>query len=172
MRKEYRFFISSTFMDMQKERDILREEVFPELELYAKKYGVYVSFVDLRWGIQTEDCANDDEASFKIFKTCFEEIDESKPFFIGLLGDRYGWIPDISKLPLELDSRYKDFTKYNGKSITEVEMLYAIEKYGIDKDASFIYAFRNIKNEGPDDLKDVYLSSSKDDENKIELYYF
>ena len=168
MKKEYRFFISSTFKDMQKERDILREEVFPELELYAKKYGVYISIVDLTWGIQTEDCENDDEASFKIFKTCFEEIDESKPFFIGLLGDRYGWIPDISKLPLELDSKYRDFIKYSGKSITEVEMLYAMEKYGLDKDASFIYAFRNIKNEVPASMKDLYLSSSNDDSVKIQ----
>lgn len=167
MNKEYRFFISSTFKDMQAERDILRKEIFPEIEIYAQKYGVYISLVDLRWGIQTEDCESDDEASFKIFKTCFEEIDDAKPFFIGLLGQRYGWIPDISKLSLGLDTKYRDYLKYNGKSITEAEMLYAIEKFGKDNNLTFIYGFRTIKSDLSEEQKSIYLSDSKEDLERI-----
>ena len=95
--KEYRFFISSTFKDMQQERDAIRDVVLPEIDLLASKYGIVVSIVDLRWGISTEDCESNDDVSLKIFRSCFDEIDESKPFFIGLLGNRYGWVPNLDK---------------------------------------------------------------------------
>ncbi len=45
--------------------------------------------VDLRWGV-TEEQAERGE----IFPVCLEEIDRCHPYFIGLLGERYGWVPD------------------------------------------------------------------------------
>ncbi len=164
--KEYRFFISSTFKDMQQERDIIRSEVFPELEIFAKQYNIAVSIIDLRWGINTEECENSDESSFKIFRTCFDEIDESKPFFVGLVGNRYGWIPDLNQLPLSLDSKFKDFLKFQGKSITESEMLYAIDTF--ESEGLFVFAFRNeIRGELSSKDKEIYLSSSLEDEERI-----
>ena len=54
MRNRYiRFFISSTFADMAKERDIL-QSLFARLsEEYAKK-DWQIEAVDLRWGISQE----------------------------------------------------------------------------------------------------------------------
>jgi hypothetical protein len=47
------FFVSSTFRDMQAERDALHRIVMPRLREEARQYGEAVQFVDLRWGIST-----------------------------------------------------------------------------------------------------------------------
>ena len=44
--------------------------------------------VDLRWGV-TEADAQDGKA----LDICLDEIDSCRPYFLGLLGHRYGWIP-------------------------------------------------------------------------------
>lgn len=50
-----RVFISSTFVDMHSERDLLARFVFPELRSRAAKHFVNVHEVDLRWGLTEED---------------------------------------------------------------------------------------------------------------------
>ena len=84
-----RVFISSTFRDMMRERDLLVKEVFPELRRKCAKRFVTFTEVDLRWGI-TEAQANEGQ----VLPLCLAEIERSRPCFIGLLGERYGWIPD------------------------------------------------------------------------------
>ena len=44
-------FISSTFKDMQAERDYLHEKVFPGIRRLVGKYGEDVQELDLRWGV-------------------------------------------------------------------------------------------------------------------------
>ena len=44
-----RVFISSTFQDLQDERDYLMRHIFPELRLYASKRDVTLTELDLRW---------------------------------------------------------------------------------------------------------------------------
>ena len=46
-------FVSSTFNDMQYERDRIQHRVLPELQDFAGKYGRTVDFIDLRWGVNT-----------------------------------------------------------------------------------------------------------------------
>ena len=87
--REIRVFISSTFRDMMRERDLLVKEVFPELRRKCAKRFVTFTEVDLRWGI-TEAQANEGQ----VLPLCLAEIERSRPYFIGLLGERYGWIPD------------------------------------------------------------------------------
>ena len=41
-------FISSTFRDMQAERDMVQERVLPALREEARKYGDNVGVIDLR----------------------------------------------------------------------------------------------------------------------------
>src|SRR5690606_32514996 len=53
-RRRIRVFISSTFIDMQKERDILIRFIFPELKSLFKDRRIDVVEIDYRWGI-TED---------------------------------------------------------------------------------------------------------------------
>ena len=84
--RHIRVFISSTFQYMEKEREQLIKKVFPILRKMAAERGVVVTELDLRWGITKEESENG-----KVLEICLNEIDHSRPFFIGLLGDRYGF---------------------------------------------------------------------------------
>jgi len=50
-----RVFISSTFLDMHAERDLLTRFVFPELRARAERLFVNIQDVDLRWGVSQDD---------------------------------------------------------------------------------------------------------------------
>ncbi|XP_077865627.1 telomerase protein component 1-like, partial [Saccoglossus kowalevskii] len=113
-----RVFISSTFRDMHGERDLLTRFVFPELRARAKKHFINVYEVDLRWGV-TEDEAK----SNKSIEICLSEVSRCD-LFIGILGDRYGWIPERYLAPdTEEFDWLKDYPA--GRSITELEMFHA-----------------------------------------------
>ena len=86
--KTIRIFISSTFRDMHAERDWLARFVFPELREQCRKHRVHLVDVDLRWGVSEED--TQDNMALDI---CLDAIDVCRPFFLGLLGYRYGWTP-------------------------------------------------------------------------------
>ena len=61
--RQIRVFISSTFRDMQAERDELVKKVFPQLRKMCEERGVAWSEVDLRWGITTEPAQDGHEAT-------------------------------------------------------------------------------------------------------------
>ena len=48
-------FFSSTFTDSHGERNIIMEELLPELQSRAKVHGVFVTFVDMRFGVKDEN---------------------------------------------------------------------------------------------------------------------
>lgn len=85
-------FVSSTFRDMQHERDAIQHIVAPQVNAAARQYGQAVSFCDLRWGINTEG-EERFAATRKIIDVCLDEIDRSNPPMVALLGYRYGWTP-------------------------------------------------------------------------------
>ncbi len=85
-------FISSTFTDMQAERDLLSARVLPAVNAAAKRYGDGVSFSDLRWGINTGGL-DEETSGKKILDACLYEIDNCRPYMIVFLGERYGWCP-------------------------------------------------------------------------------
>ncbi len=87
-----RVFISSTFRDFGVERDLLMKRVFPELRRRARSRFVEVIGVDLRWGITEEESQKGDTLPI-----CLREIERSRPYFIGLLGERYGWTPSAKQ---------------------------------------------------------------------------
>lgn len=121
---QFRLFISSTFKDMDEERTYLVEWIFPKIKELCAERGVEFFPIDLRWGITEQEGKEG-----KILYACMGEIDNSRPFFIGLLGDRYGWQPTIADLgesaPMLLE-RYPWIEKdiKDGLSITEMEMQY------------------------------------------------
>lgn len=85
-------FVSSTFKDMQFERDKFHSHVAPLLDAKLEERGEAVYFGDLRWGVNTSDL-DSDESNKKVLSVCLDEIDNCKPFMIVLIGERYGWIP-------------------------------------------------------------------------------
>src|ERR671939_425863 len=91
-------FISSTFTDMHAERDYLQQYVFPELAERLRAHRHHLEVVDLRWGVETASQPQRRAKELLVLKVCFAEIDRSRPFLIGLLGDRYGWIPPAERV--------------------------------------------------------------------------
>ena len=83
-----RLFLSSTFRDFGKERDLLVRKVFPSLRARLKDRFVELVDVDLRWGITVEEAERGE-----VLPICLAEIDRARPFFVGMLGERYGWVP-------------------------------------------------------------------------------
>ena len=120
--RQIRVFISSTFRDMQDERDYLIKRVFPALKEKAAKREVSLVVLDLRWGITEQESKNG-----KVIDICLKEIENSFPFFIGLIGDRYGWCPsmdDVKGLEDQYDWLAQDIS--SGLSVTEIEMQYGV----------------------------------------------
>jgi len=87
--KTINIFISSTFRDMQQERDHLVQTVFPELKEKCRKKRVQLIDVDLRWGVTEEDAE-----SGRSLDICLDVIDSCRPYFLGILGHRYGFVPE------------------------------------------------------------------------------
>ena len=74
---------------MHEEREELVKRVFPQLRKLCERRGVTWGEVDLRWGIPDEE-----KAEGKVLPICLAEIERCRPYFIGLLGERYGWLPE------------------------------------------------------------------------------
>lgn len=89
-------FLSSTFNDMQGERDAIRKLVVPRLNEALKSRNISVEVTDLRWGIDT---SQGDEAmrEAKVLHVCMETIRNTRPYFIALIGERYGWVPSVER---------------------------------------------------------------------------
>jgi tetratricopeptide (TPR) repeat protein len=155
-----RVFLSSTFRDMEVERRHLINTIFPVLRSKARVRKVELTEVDLRWGITDSDAQ-----SGNTVRLCLNEIDECRrkseelPFFIGLLGGRYGWVPtagDIAK-DSRLRSEFKAVDGYVTQrlSVTEMEMRHAVlervaaapavrrQSYFFFRDPSFTDALRS-----------------------------
>jgi tetratricopeptide (TPR) repeat protein len=122
--RTFSIFISSTFADMQAERDHLKNIVFPKVEEELRKKRIRLETVDLRWGVETSS-VNEDEREATILKVCLEEIERCKPFFIGLLGDRYGWVPPEERIENATVGR-NGLLPYKGKSVTALEIEFGV----------------------------------------------
>jgi len=129
--RKVRVFISSTFLDMHGERDLLNRFVFPELSRRCRKIFVDILPIDLRWGIPNFGSDLGSQlGTVRQVRACIDEIDKCH-FFVGFLGERYGWKPDLSPIfesdhfeAKALAQKIRHVYK-PGMSITELEMNYA-----------------------------------------------
>lgn len=127
-----RVFVSSSFRDMQQERDELVKRVFPGLRKICQKRGIAWSEVDLRWGITDEQ-----KAEGKVLPICLAEIERCRPYFIGLLGERYGWVPD--EIPQALVEQEPWLAEHRARSVTELEILHGVLRNPQLAQQSFFY---------------------------------
>jgi formylglycine-generating enzyme required for sulfatase activity len=117
-----RIFISSTFRDFTGERDLLVRRVFPELRRRCRERQVDLVDVDLRWGITEAEAEQG-----KVLPICLAEIDRARPFFMGLLGERYGWVPAAGQFDRSLLIEQPWLAEHaGGKSVTELEILHGV----------------------------------------------
>jgi nephrocystin-3 len=122
MNRSIRIFLSSTFRDYGEERDLLVRKVFPNLRAKLKDRFVELVDVDLRWGITVQQAERGE-----VLPICLAEIDRARPYFVGMLGDRYGWIPPKDAYAPDLVERQPWLVSHRGgKSVTELEMLHGV----------------------------------------------
>ena len=159
--REVRLFISSTFVDMEAERDLLIRQVFPSLSAFCAERGVRLVPFDLRWGIteaqsrqgstiEVTRCVVGQLATKVLLtyclscfcalrwakKICLREVDRSRPYFLALLGSRYGWAQPVNEeaprdalldATMERAARAHPWlARYTDRSITELEVRHAV----------------------------------------------
>lgn len=127
--REIRVFLSSTFRDMQEERNYLMANIFPLVRQRCHERDVVFTEIDLRWGITEEAAQNG-----RTVELCLQEIGRCRalvlpPFFIGFLGERYGWVPALQDLGAywnaHAGSPYAERIRQalsQGLSVTELEI--------------------------------------------------
>ncbi len=111
--REIRVFVSSTFRDMHDEREVLTKQIFPQLRKLCEERGVTLTEVDLRWGVNDEQ-----KAEGKVLPIWLAEIDRCRPFFIGLLGERYGSVPDEDDIPRDLLEQQRWLEEHKDRSVS------------------------------------------------------
>ncbi|KAH9492087.1 hypothetical protein Btru_029459 [Bulinus truncatus] len=151
-----RIFVSSTFTDFFNEREVLVKKVFPELREWCQGHGLKLVECDLRWGIPK------DTSTAETVLVCLDEIErcrktnKNQPFFINLVGERYGWIPTVQETPEEARETYQ---WVEGASITFMEILHGAYRSANPNAAFFI---RN--NSICDEIPEAHLSRFIDSE--------
>lgn len=146
-----RLFVSSTFQDLRDEREYLVKKIFPDIRQICRQRGIDFIDVDLRWGITAEE-ARDGGA----LPICLREIDRCRPYFIGILGGRYGWAPDASLVlsSAEIVTAWPWLPSLlaDGTSITEIEMRYgALDLSPTPNGGNAFFYFRSGEDCGADE---------------------
>ena len=130
-----RVFISSTFNDMHGERDSFTRHVFPALNKKLISRRVRAVPLDLRWGLTAEDTS---DSGLGALEHCLLAIDQCRPFFVLLTGERYGWRPPgyrVRDLP-EWDW-VREFEP--GHSITAMEIFHGFMRKPYQPMHAFLY---------------------------------
>lgn len=112
-------FLSSTFRDMQSDRDALVNDCLPRLRKMCQERGVNLSVVDLRWGITPEDTTT----SENLVRACLQRINQCQSqhfIFVGLLGYQYGYTCQWERTG-------------EMHSMTEIEILHALTNDNSDR---------------------------------------
>lgn len=155
-----RVFISSTFRDLDEERNYLVRKVFPETNAFLD--DKQVNEIDLRWGITDEQSRQK-----RVVDLCLKYLYESRPFFVGIIGERYGSIAspnniELSPLVEEVYPRiHEDLNK--GLSITEIEIINGALRATKDNRPHAIFFVKHTDKpyDGEDDEKFLKLQDLK-----------
>jgi len=118
--RQVRVFISSTFRDMHAERDHLVTVVFPELRERVEQLGLEFFDVDLRWGVPAKTLDGETANSLEY---CRQWIDRVEPFFVCILGQRYGWVPEPHQFRESADRQRQE---HEPRSIIDLEVRHAV----------------------------------------------
>ncbi|MCC2254499.1 DUF4062 domain-containing protein [Ruminococcus sp. CLA-AA-H200] len=162
------FFISSTFKDMQSERDILHQEIFPSLRRRLKEYGEDVQELDLRWGVDTSRMS-EEESGRHVIESCIDAIDRCRPYMVILIGERYGWIPEKTVIEQAHDARL-DVWYRDEISITQMEILYGA--LADDELDHCVFCFRDpgFMEKMPEKARAVYEPESPGHKEKLDAF--
>ena len=174
--KTFRLFISSTFNDFHKEREVLQTKIFPHIKEYASKVGYTFQPIDLRWGVSSEA-----QLDQKTLELCLSEVRACKtneyPNFLIMVGDRYGWVPlpyliekneFVSLLTSMTKDEEKDIKDWYKLDLNQLPPSYVLK----ERTGSFKEHDNWIKIENA--LRDILQSSAKKtslSQEQIEKYF-
>ena len=176
-----RVFVSSTFRDMFFDREVLVKQVFPEISRFCRDRGVEFAGIDLRTGVTAEQSGNG-----MVLNLCLQEVDRCRPYFLCLLGERYGWhIPPNGDgdelLEITFDNtiifnpQFDWINSFRDRSVTELEIRHAVLN-DVSQATRALFYFRqpgyghHLLNEGKISTEelDSYQSESAYGYNKLE----
>ena len=146
--REVRIFISSTFIDLEEERDRLVQRLVANLKRTFSNQNITIHATDLRWGIKDYEILQGN-----LMNICFREIDNCRPFFIGILADKYGTTRPLSELynNPQFKSFYdsiKDGYPEDGLSATELEIQYAVLQNNFKREMTSYFLIKEEKKQG------------------------
>jgi hypothetical protein len=123
--KKVYIYLCAPFTDMHNERDYLSKRVFPRLKEWCERRKLRLIYIDQRWGISEFEMR-----SGHAVRVCLNSIDECRPFFISLLGQRCGWIPRQADISPETFAMYPGLREAitEGYSLVELEIQHALLK--------------------------------------------
>lgn len=167
--KSINIFISSTFNDMQSERDFIRKHIVPKLKDQLAEHHISVQVTDLRWGVDTQS-VDEKEREAKVLHVCLDAIQNSKPYFIALLGERYGWVPSTERidnirrtLTQEQQIALGDISQ--SMSVTEMEILLgALGEHDLMPHSFFCFRKPDSYKDMPEEKKCEYIDALSLDE--------
>jgi len=164
-----RIFVSSTFRDFALERDYMMRHTLPQLRKFGESRGVTVHAVDLRWGLTKQESGGGE-----VVKLCLKHIDACRPFFVAMLGERYGWHlapssrDDLFEKTMDVGAKvYPWVSQYRDRSVTELEILHgALLEPELAKSVTFYFrdhkAFlKNMQEEIPEQDVPAYESENE-----------
>lgn len=171
-------FISSTFNDMQAERDYICKKIIPKLRDELAQYQVNVNVTDLRWGVDTLT-VDENEREAKVLHVCVDALRNTKPYFIALIGHRYGWVPSFEKInniKLTLNQEFQDALGEleHAISVTEMEIrLGAIGNENLLQHSFFCFrsdeSYEGMTDEYKQQYIDDYSPDSRQKDNRCFL---
>ncbi|MFN0179564.1 MAG: DUF4062 domain-containing protein [Gemmatimonadales bacterium] len=166
-----RAFVSSTFLDMDAERDMLVTAVFPELHERLDLLGIDFFDVDLRWGVPTEGL---DGEQINSWEYCRRQLDDVDPFFICMLGERYG-SPSPPPAAEATSAGVGD-----NRSVTELEIRHAALADGARHRSFFYFREATVPRDhelvsryvqpGPDDALGALKAAIRRKSNRVRTY--
>ncbi len=171
--RRYNIFISSTFKDMDFERDVIKFRVIPALNRCFRDRRVELQAIDLRLGVNTSGMS-EEESERKVLSVCTSCIDSARPFFIGLIGARYGWVPPFERWKEFIAGLSEDektvLQDTSGCSVTEMEILYgALSQENFDTSHVLFYLREDASYEGmPEELKSAFCDTDAENLRRLE----
>ncbi len=140
---------------MHAERDYLKENVFPVLEERLLKRNCQLEIIDLRWGVFTDNHKEAIEKELYVLSVCMNELEKSRPYFLAVLGNRYGWVPP-KQLSVEIMQEFGIDIDPEGRSITELEILSGSLESPIPMKPLFFFRDDSVVELIPDKEKQAY----------------
>jgi tetratricopeptide (TPR) repeat protein len=123
---------------MHAERDYLQKVVFPALEERLRERRCHFEPIDLRWGVETATEREEHAKQLLVLKVCLAEVERSRPFLIGLLGDRYGWVPPVERATAAANEAGFEGA-VAGRSLTDLEIEFGVLASSVQRQRCLFY---------------------------------